>query len=146
MLAGRRSSITGIEARSNYSNYGRLFFRPPSPMGPGHMGARRDPSTPSISCLPRDSLHTSNSAAIDSALKELKTTSRRLKTIISFFHDELNILERLYYKGKNQHRSALFWKRVVELKRFAERLNGMNVSNTLEQMRCSFFGITSTTK
>jgi hypothetical protein len=54
--------------------------------------------------------------------------------------NELKILERLYYKGKNQHRAALFWKRVAEIRRCGQRLDKVGVLDIVERLRCSFFG------
>ncbi|EGN93226.1 hypothetical protein SERLA73DRAFT_16640, partial [Serpula lacrymans var. lacrymans S7.3] len=80
---------------------------------------------------------------VDASLKDLKTCSRRLQTVSAIVGDELKILERLYYKGKNQHRSALFWKRVVEIRRYGRRLSEASLWETLELFRCSFFGANS---
>ncbi|KAL0946945.1 hypothetical protein HGRIS_013104 [Hohenbuehelia grisea] len=76
----------------------------------------------------------------DAVLKELKIFSRKLQTAASDFAEELQILDRLFYKGKNQHRSALFWKRVCEVRRYGQRVCGLNVQNLLHELRCSFFG------
>ena len=38
------------------------------------------------------------------------------------------MLERLYYKGKNQHRTALFWQRVAEMRKFGERVDEWTMS------------------
>jgi hypothetical protein len=54
--------------------------------------------------------------------------------------EELQILERLYYKGKNQHRAALFWKRVSEVRRYARRLDGVGLPDVVERLHRSFFG------
>ncbi|KZP24851.1 hypothetical protein FIBSPDRAFT_821679 [Athelia psychrophila] len=105
------------------------------------MPVRRNLRAPNVSFVPRDSLDPLHSGSIDAALKELRSGSRRLKAACSVFHDELKILERLYYKGKNQHRTSLFWKRAVELKRLCERLDGMNAFDMVEQLRCSFWGL-----
>jgi hypothetical protein len=79
-------------------------------------------------------------------LKELKSCSRRLQTTFSAYHDELQILERLFYKGKNQHRSALFWKRAAEMKRYGERLDALGFPDMFALLRSSFFGATSIQK
>ena len=88
---------------------------------------------------PRSELITSHSS-IDSALKALKSSSKQLQATLSTFHDEMRILERLYYKGKNQHRSALFWRRVCELRRFGERIKRTQMEVLVEQTRRSFWG------
>jgi hypothetical protein len=80
--------------------------------------------------------------AIDVILKDLKAFSRRLKSLISLHNDEHRILDRLYYKGKNQHKSALFWKRVVEMRRYNHRLENIGIIDIVERFCCSFFGDT----
>ena len=117
----------------------RLLNRPIMPLS-------RQPSSSAVSCSPRASVNPSSYVAIDTLLKTLKTCSRRMQTAFSTFHDELQILERLYYKGKNQHRSALFWKRAAEIKRYGERLDGMGLPDVLALLRCSFFGATTIQK
>jgi len=54
--------------------------------------------------------------------------------------NESQVLERLYYKGRNQHRGALFWRRVVEVRRYSGRLEGIRIDNVVEILRHSFFG------
>src|SRR6266436_1779555 len=102
-----------------------------------HMTARR-PSSPPLSSSPRASIDPSSYPSIDSVLKELKSCSRRLQTTFSAYHDELQILERLFYKGKNQHRSALFWKRAAEMKRYGERLDALGFPDIFALLRSSF--------
>src|SRR5882762_8290942 len=107
------------------------------------MAASRWPSPPPISCLPRAATNPSTYVPIDSVLKDLKSCSRRLQNVFSSYHDELQLLERLYYKGKNQHRSALFWKRAAEMKRYGERLDALGFPDNFTLLHCSFFGATS---
>jgi hypothetical protein len=54
--------------------------------------------------------------------------------------NEAQVLERLYYKGKNQHRGALFWRRVGETRRYSARLGGIHIDDVVEILRYSFFG------
>ena len=82
-------------------------------------------------------------ASIDTILKDLKTGTRHLHAVFSLYQNEAQILQRLYYKGKNQHRSALFWKRFSEVKRYSERLNGLAILEDVERLRSSFFGATT---
>jgi len=97
-------------------------------------------TAPKICYLSRVSLDPSCYSSIDNALKHLKIYTRRLHTVITTHDDELQILERLYYKGKNQHRSALFWRHVVEMRRYAIRLNQISLSGIVDSFRFSFFG------
>ncbi|KAF8636713.1 hypothetical protein AX17_003516 [Amanita inopinata Kibby_2008] len=89
--------------------------------------------------IPRTLVPQSSYATIDSILKDLKICSRRIQQALAAHADELQVLHRIYYKSKNQHRGALFWRRVVEIRRYSERLNGINVIPTLEQLRVEFF-------
>ena len=107
------------------------------------MTSRRWPSSPALSPLPRDSIDPSFHLSLDSVLKDLKSCSRRLESIFSAYRDELQILERLFYKGKNQHRSALFWKRAAEMKRYGERLDTLGFPDMFALLRSSFYGATS---
>ncbi|KAH7916045.1 hypothetical protein BJ138DRAFT_1076218 [Hygrophoropsis aurantiaca] len=100
----------------------------------------RCPNPPKLICSPRSSIELNQHSNIDSVLKELKASSRRLRTIISSFGDDLKILERLYYKSKNQHRMALFFKRTTEIRRYGQRLVEMKIVDTVDTLRTSFFG------
>lgn len=107
------------------------------------MASQRWKTPPRLTCSSRVSVDPSHYASIDSILKDMKVCSRRLQLTFSTYLDELHILERLYYKGKNQHRSALFWKKTIEMKRYGERLVNMALPDNCELLRCSFFGATS---
>lgn len=104
------------------------------------MGPRRfvDPPEPQLS--PRTSLDSDTHSRIDSILKQLRTCTRHLQSVLSLHRTEIQILERLYYKGKNQHRTALFWQRVVEMRRYGDRIDGMGMHDLLENLRLSFWG------
>jgi len=105
-----------------------------------NMTALRLARSPPLSSSPRSSLDASHHRSINAVLKDLQTCSRRLHAALSTHRDELQILERLYYKGKNQHRSALFWKRVVEVRRYGHRLAEMAMPVVLDRLRSAFFG------
>lgn len=104
------------------------------------MTARRFVAPPSLLCSPRSSLTASFYPEIDAVLKQLKSCARRLQAALSTHRAELQVLERLYYKGKNQHRTALFWQRVAEMRRYGDRLEGMNIYDLVERLRLSFWG------
>ncbi|KAK0210710.1 hypothetical protein DFS33DRAFT_1378698 [Desarmillaria ectypa] len=88
---------------------------------------------------PRGTLDEALHFSVDSALKNLKKCRNQFKTILAIYQDEHCILERLYYKGKNQHRSALFWKRVAETRRYCSRLNELDLVKLIDDMQQSFF-------
>jgi hypothetical protein len=98
----------------------------------------RFPTLSDLKPTARVSLETSTYAQVDSILKELKYISRQLQPILASHSEELRVLERLYYKGKNQHRSALFWRRVVEIRRLGGRLEDVGLLALLDGFRGSF--------
>lgn len=89
---------------------------------------------------PKTALNAADQSSIDSILKDLKICTRRLHTAFQSQQMELQILERLYYKGKNQHRSALFWRRIEEIRRYGLRLTRQDTHSLVEGMRMSFWG------
>lgn len=93
----------------------------------------------SLSSIPRNNLDSSRCGAIDALLKELKHGFRRLKIVVEIIRQEHKILQRLYYKGKNQHRSALFWKRIQEIRRYCDRLEDTNAISSIDNLWSSFF-------
>jgi hypothetical protein len=95
---------------------------------------------------PRGELDARRHAVVDAVLKSLKTASRQFQTALLSWRDETRILERLYYKGKNQHRSALFWQRTVEARRLGTRLNDLDLSGLLDGFRASFHGAAALSK
>ncbi|KAF9069670.1 hypothetical protein BDP27DRAFT_1325173 [Rhodocollybia butyracea] len=86
-----------------------------------------------------DKFHHSN---VDSVLKDLKPLSRRLFTMTMALEDETQILDRLHYKNRNQHRSALFSRRVNELRRYSHRVEELQLYHLVDDLRQSFFGRT----
>ncbi|KAI0807095.1 hypothetical protein C8Q74DRAFT_1362639 [Fomes fomentarius] len=104
------------------------------------MVPRRHVLPPSLVCSPRTSLQTEKRPAVDAVLKQLRACSRRLQAVLSSCRTELQVLERLYYKGKNQHRTALFWQRVAEMRKLGERVDEMHIDDVVESLRLSFWG------
>ncbi|KDQ07941.1 hypothetical protein BOTBODRAFT_589275 [Botryobasidium botryosum FD-172 SS1] len=86
----------------------------------------------------RDSLPAEHYPTIDFVLKQLRASSRRLRAVWTSQEDELRVLERLYYKGKNQHRSALFWRRLVEVRRYGARVRETDLPGLVDTLRGSF--------
>ncbi|KAJ7452469.1 hypothetical protein B0H11DRAFT_2073568 [Mycena galericulata] len=95
---------------------------------------------PKLTRTAKASLEPDLHASIDAALKDLKTCARRLQPVLATFSEELQILHRLYYKGKNQHRPALFWRRVAEMRRYADRVEELSLLSLVDYLRYSFFG------
>ena len=89
--------------------------------------------------IPRSSIESFHHASIDLSLKDLKTVARRVTGFSSPFRNELQLLERIYYKGKNQHRSALFWHKVLEIRRLGARISETNFSGFVEDLHYTFY-------
>ncbi|KAI0709115.1 hypothetical protein C8Q76DRAFT_742283 [Earliella scabrosa] len=104
------------------------------------MVPRRHVPPPSLNYTPRAALQADKCPAVDALLKQLKTCTRRLQNALASHRTELQVLERLYYKGKNQHRTALFWQRVAEMRRLGERVDEMHMDDVVESLRLSFWG------
>lgn len=80
---------------------------------------------------------------VDLALKRLKLVSRRLSSTLTMWGEESRVLDRLYYKGKNQHRTSLFWRHVEEMRRFCLRIDSLDLLGILNRLRHSFYDSTS---
>lgn len=100
-------------------------------------------------CVPTDtsfseraSLENSLRSTVDTILKDLKACSRRLQAALASYQDEMQVLERLYYRSKNQHRAALFFKRISEIRRYGWRLLEVNMAEDVHLLRASFYGAT----
>ncbi|KAI0664883.1 hypothetical protein C8Q70DRAFT_17782 [Cubamyces menziesii] len=101
---------------------------------------RRHTHPPPLNCLPRATVDTAYTPTIDAVLKQLKSSTRRLQAALASHRTELQVLERLYYKGKNQHRTALFWQRVAEMRKYGERVDEMHIDDVVESLRLAFWG------
>lgn len=110
------------------------------------MPARRVALPPPVTYLPKASLDSTALPGINSVLKQLKSCTRRLQAALASHALELRVLERLYYKGKNQHRTALFWRNVSEIRRYGERVEIMDLYGLVERMRIAFWGETGLQK
>ncbi|KAJ7109332.1 hypothetical protein C8R44DRAFT_802223 [Mycena epipterygia] len=101
---------------------------------------QRSRRPPTLSRTAKTSLDAALHPNIDAALKDLKLCARRLQPVLDTFSDELQILHRLYYKGKNQHRPALFWRRVAEMRKYGDRVEELSLPSLVDSLRYSFFG------
>ncbi|EKM55403.1 uncharacterized protein PHACADRAFT_208922 [Phanerochaete carnosa HHB-10118-sp] len=107
------------------------------------MAAPRHVPLPEPVCSPKTTLDATRQAGIDKILKDLKSCTRRLQAAFASHQVELQILEKLYYKGNNQHRSALFWRRVSDVRRFGKRLESIKIHEHLGTLRFAFWGDSS---
>ncbi|KZS99284.1 hypothetical protein SISNIDRAFT_480845 [Sistotremastrum niveocremeum HHB9708] len=92
-----------------------------------------------FSPTPRSSIDSQNHATVSDSLKSLKAASRQIGDLIALVECEALALQRLYYKGKNQHRISLFWRHVVELKRICKRLSTTNAKYLVDAFRQKFY-------
>ncbi len=90
----------------------------------------------------RASLDSSKHPVINVFLKSLKSHTRTLSALFAQHATELAVLERIYYLNNNQHRPALFWKRVIEARRYSRRLRSLDVHSLVDSLRRSFYGDT----
>lgn len=94
----------------------------------------------SVKFVPRQSLDSQIHSAIDDVLKGFRSASRELRKIFISFRLELELLDRLFYKNKNQHRGALFWRKVTEMRRFCRKLDRLQPDALVEDTRRWFWG------
>ena len=94
----------------------------------------------SVKFTPRSSLEPQVHSTVDGILKEFKSASKELQKILASFRLELELLDRLFYKNKNQHRGALFWRRVSEMRRFGHKLDRCKPDGLVEDARRWFWG------
>ena len=103
------------------------------------MPTARYAKPPKLCGTPRSTVLQTIARKVDTVLKELRVCARQLSTLELCLQDELRVLERLYYKGVNQHRSALFWRRVEEMRKFGRRIAGMDLGRMVEDLRYAFY-------
>ncbi|KAF5357794.1 hypothetical protein D9756_001610 [Leucocoprinus leucothites] len=97
-------------------------------------------SRSSASSLPqKNSIDALLHSHIDLALKRLKLITRRLLAASTALEEEFRVLNRLYYKGKNQHRLSLFWRHVEEMRRFCLRINSLDLAGSVNRLRHMFY-------
>ena len=101
--------------------------------------ASRHPPRTRFSYTPRSALASHKHASVDSALKSLRACARQLTPLESSLSDELRILERLYYKSVNQHRSAVFFQKIKEVRRLGNRIQEANIGRLTEDLRYTFY-------
>ena len=99
----------------------------------------RNPTRPKFSYKKRLDISEDMHGRIDMLLKDLRSCAQRLAPLLSALEDEMRILERLYYKGRNQHRSALFWRKVEEMRRYGKRILELQSFEQVDSLRYSFY-------
>ncbi|OCB84099.1 hypothetical protein A7U60_g8771 [Sanghuangporus baumii] len=103
------------------------------------MPAARFPKRPKLTQRARNDIDASLCPKIDACLKAARQCAQQVAPFESCLQDEMRILERLYYKGVNQHRSALFWRRVKEVRRLGRRVLEVRLLGLLDDLRYSFY-------
>lgn len=94
---------------------------------------------PKIAPTTRPDIDASFYSKVDAALKDLRACSRQIAPVLLSMEEELRILERLFYKGKNQHRLAIFWRKVEEMRRFGKRIVEMQLPALMDDLRYAFY-------
>ena len=89
--------------------------------------------------LPRSETDPNIHSRVDEALKRFKVASKRIQLAAAAFAEEGRLLERLYYKSKNQHRSALFFQRIEQVRRIARRITAQNLPLLVDGFRNAFY-------
>jgi hypothetical protein len=77
--------------------------------------------------------------AVDACLKSLRKTRRSISATLACYSTETEILNTVYYKSKNQHKNALFWRNVAQLRRFAVRIEQVGLAGVLDTTRAAFY-------
>jgi hypothetical protein len=75
---------------------------------------------------------------INRLLKELKFGHKNVRSSQKQLFTEMHLLERVYYKGKNQHGLSLFWRSVASVRRMAARVYETNLPRLLEILGSMF--------
>ena len=101
--------------------------------------ARRYAKSPKLSSTQRSGVSQPVARKVDAVLKDLRTCSRQLSTSQPCLSDEMRVLERLYYKGVNQHRSAKFWKRVQDIRKCCKRITEVDLLSFVDNLRYAFY-------
>ncbi|KAG8713732.1 hypothetical protein FRC08_012889 [Ceratobasidium sp. 394] len=76
--------------------------------------------------------------SVDHLFKTLKSSNKNVRSNQKQLLTELHLLERVYYKGKNQHGLSLFWRSVVSTRRMASRIYEVNTPRLLEILASMF--------
>ena len=108
-------------------------------MSKATVATARRPSCPRFSYTQRSDIPQAIHGTIDVALKSLRSYARQVTPVELSLSDELRILERLYYKSVNQHRSALFFQKVEEVRRMGNRILEVNIGGMIEDLRYAFY-------
>ncbi|KAI5123286.1 hypothetical protein M0805_009307 [Coniferiporia weirii] len=103
------------------------------------MPVARHVKRPKLASTPRHDVSAPLPQKLDAVLKDLRGRARRLSVLQPCLQDELRILERLYYKGLNQHRSALFWRRVEDIRRIGKRVLEVQLRDLTDDLRYAFY-------
>lgn len=94
----------------------------------------------------KNELKPSDIIATDFCLKTLRTLRKSLAATVACYATERQLLHRIIYKNHNQHRNALFWRNIIQARRFATRIEEAGLAGVLDTVRMSFYsGTLSTT-
>ncbi|KAG8759988.1 hypothetical protein FRC14_004430 [Serendipita sp. 396] len=108
-------------------------------MHPTSPAAKRRFHLPETRQKPRNELESTKIPAIDAFLKALRPYSRRVSNLVHSHANEVQVLQKIVYKSKNQHKNAVFWRGVVELRRFACRIEEASLFQLIDASRNAFY-------
>ncbi|CAI2167835.1 9477_t:CDS:2 [Funneliformis geosporum] len=101
--------------------------------------AIRNVSKPIQMCFPREALC---SSSLSNQI-HLNNFNQLTSQVIIFqkneIWDESNILERLYYKNKNQHQRSIYFRKIVEIRRILKRIKEMEINELMSGFIGNFY-------
>lgn len=100
--------------------------------------APRFAKRPHLKAIKKADIESSLISKIDAISKGLRSCTRQLTPLEQCLDDETRILERVYYRGVNQHRTAVFWRKVEEIRRFGRRILEVQLLELVTELRYSF--------
>lgn len=91
---------------------------------------------------PKSELSLAICQTVDVELKALRKASRKVSQTSAPLANELQLLERIYYKSKNAQRPTSAWRKVVELRRVGDRTKEVKLQVVVDSLRMSFYDAT----
>ncbi|CAG8576623.1 10730_t:CDS:2 [Acaulospora colombiana] len=95
---------------------------------------------PSIICHPKSTIFSSTVQH-----QEHEENFSQLSSFALYFQrdelwEEMHLLERLFYKNKNQHKRAIYFRKIEEVRRIVNRLKEMKIGSLLSEFVELFYG------
>lgn len=103
------------------------------------MSALRSKKNSRYNNISRDALSQQSITAVDTFLKSLRKLQKNVTNNQSTHTSELQLIDRISYKSRNQHGIALFWRSLSEVRRYAKSIEGNSLSALIDSVRSSFY-------